>query len=619
MDVQNIPRTEDDDRSAALLGAAARCSPGASATCPRDFLAELFGHAVAEDLVRYRAERARRHRRAVLVASLPSERRRAARSRFDAGRGCARRRRCSKSSTTTCRSWSIRCSANCTERGLDIRAPGPPGVHRRARRGRQRSSASKPRATADGAARKLHPHPCRGHARTQAQRAEIVRALEAILADVRVCVAGLAADAGAGQRGHRRAASQPAAAAGRRDRRSDPVSGMDRRTTISRCLARATTPSPTTSDALRADVRDRARPVALARHAAPAPRRPARHHHAGNPRIPQRAEAAHRHQGGGALARAPARASRLYRASSASTATASWSASAASAACSPRPPIRARPAPFPICGARSTTSSAAPASIRRAIPARRWSTCSRLIRATNCFRSTRTRSTSFALAILQLDERPRVRVLPRRDRFDRFVSVLVYVPRDRYDSQHPGADRRLSGHGLQGPRARLLSVLSRKARWCACISSSGATRARRRIRIAPRSTARSKRSCAAGPTVSTRRLRPGRDPGRRARAVRALPRRLPDRLPRSLSAGDGGRRYRVLSRRSRRSDPLGVELLPRRAARRRRAPASRSSATAGRSRCPSACRCWKIWASASSTSAPITSAGRARPMSGSTT
>jgi len=40
----------------------------------------------------------------------------------------------------------------------------------------------------------------------------------------------------------------------------------------------------------------------------------------------------------------------------------------------------------------------------------------------------------FALAILQLGERPRVRVLPRRDRFDRFVSVLVYVPRDRFDS-----------------------------------------------------------------------------------------------------------------------------------------------------------------------------------------
>src|SRR5207247_7050788 len=40
----------------------------------------------------------------------------------------------------------------------------------------------------------------------------------------------------------------------------------------------------------------------------------------------------------------------------------------------------------------------------------------------------------FALAVLQLDERPRVRVLPRRDRFDRFVSIVVYVPRERYDS-----------------------------------------------------------------------------------------------------------------------------------------------------------------------------------------
>ncbi|MGB8584584.1 MAG: NAD-glutamate dehydrogenase, partial [Pseudolabrys sp.] len=40
----------------------------------------------------------------------------------------------------------------------------------------------------------------------------------------------------------------------------------------------------------------------------------------------------------------------------------------------------------------------------------------------------------FATAILQLDERPRVRVLARHDRFDRFVSVLVFVPRERYDS-----------------------------------------------------------------------------------------------------------------------------------------------------------------------------------------
>jgi glutamate dehydrogenase len=40
----------------------------------------------------------------------------------------------------------------------------------------------------------------------------------------------------------------------------------------------------------------------------------------------------------------------------------------------------------------------------------------------------------FSLEILQLEERPRVRVLARPDKFDRFVSILVFVPRERYDS-----------------------------------------------------------------------------------------------------------------------------------------------------------------------------------------
>ncbi len=39
-----------------------------------------------------------------------------------------------------------------------------------------------------------------------------------------------------------------------------------------------------------------------------------------------------------------------------------------------------------------------------------------------------------AEAILGLVDRPRVRALVRADQFDRFVSVLVFVPRDRYDS-----------------------------------------------------------------------------------------------------------------------------------------------------------------------------------------
>jgi len=42
--------------------------------------------------------------------------------------------------------------------------------------------------------------------------------------------------------------------------------------------------------------------------------------------------------------------------------------------------------------------------------------------------------TEFADIAVKLDERPRVRVLPRPDKFDRFVSIMMFVPRDRYDS-----------------------------------------------------------------------------------------------------------------------------------------------------------------------------------------
>ncbi|MBW9056044.1 NAD-glutamate dehydrogenase [Rhizobium mesosinicum] len=41
---------------------------------------------------------------------------------------------------------------------------------------------------------------------------------------------------------------------------------------------------------------------------------------------------------------------------------------------------------------------------------------------------------SFAEQINDLADRPRVRVLPRIDHFDRFVSVIVFVPREEYDS-----------------------------------------------------------------------------------------------------------------------------------------------------------------------------------------
>jgi glutamate dehydrogenase len=40
----------------------------------------------------------------------------------------------------------------------------------------------------------------------------------------------------------------------------------------------------------------------------------------------------------------------------------------------------------------------------------------------------------FSLEIMNLLERPRIRALARPDQFDRFVSVLVFIPKDRYDT-----------------------------------------------------------------------------------------------------------------------------------------------------------------------------------------
>ncbi len=42
---------------------------------------------------------------------------------------------------------------------------------------------------------------------------------------------------------------------------------------------------------------------------------------------------------------------------------------------------------------------------------------------------------NFVMEILILYERPRVRVLARADKFDRFVSILVHVPREKYDTE----------------------------------------------------------------------------------------------------------------------------------------------------------------------------------------
>ena len=61
-----------------------------------------------------------------------------------------------------------------------------------------------------------------------------------------------------------------------------------------------------------------------------------------------------------------------------------------------------------------------------------------------------------AEAILGLVERPRVRALYRVDQFDRFVSVIVFVPRDRYDSVVREKIGDVSQDSLRRPAFRLL-------------------------------------------------------------------------------------------------------------------------------------------------------------------
>ena len=80
---------------------------------------------------------------------------------------------------------------------------------------------------------------------------------------------------------------------------------------------------------------------------------------------------------------------------------------------------------------------------------------------------------SHASAILALGERPRLRVLPRPEKFGRYVSVIVYVPRDRYDSQvrqklgdylARAYDGRLSAYYPdfpEGPLARVHFIIGR--------------------------------------------------------------------------------------------------------------------------------------------------------------
>ena len=223
----------------------------------------------------------------------------------------------------------------------------------------------------------------------------------------------------------------------------------------------------------------------------------------------------------------------------------------------------------------------------------------------------------FALAIMQLDERPRACVLPRRDRFDRFMSVLVHVPRDRYDSKVRAAignypATAFNGHVsayhpffTEGPLVRVHFIIGRNRGEAL---NPDRTTLDRDVQAIVRSWTDD--LCEA--------LSAGADPARASALSRAIV-----TLSRSTIAKLIRRRWRSpISASSRRSNRSGRSAW-RSIREQRGGPQSAGlrsfPAMTGRFRCRSACRFWKTWASASSTSAPITSSRRAASWFGSTT
>ncbi len=459
---------------------------------------------------------------------------------------------------TTCRSWSIRCSAN-SPSAVSIFGSWRIPVFTVERDAADGSFSFRGDTQRRRPARKLHPHSCRRHRGRGAARRSRPRARRRACRRARQRP-GLAGDAGARQRGRRpncgpiRRRCRPT----KSPKRSSFCNGSRR--TISPCSAPATTPTPMSEHALEPIFETGLGLLALARHAAASPRQPARDHHAGNPRIPERAEAAYRHQGGGALARPPARASRLYRGQTFRRATAIWSANADSAACSPRPLTRVRCAPFPICAAKSTTSFSRAGfdpsshsgkalvnvletlSARRIVPDRRRHSLSVRARDPAARRAPARARAAATRPFRPLRVGPRLHSARPLRQPDPGRGSASISPRPSKDACAPSIRS------------------SRKARWCASTSSSGATRAKRRTSTAPCSTARSKQivrswidglgeALAAARAAGSRRIRCSRVTATpfRSTIAKSMRRRLPSPISQSVEALTA-------------EHPLGVEL-----------------------------------------------------------
>ena len=186
MNAQDIPRNGDDYAGAALLDAAAALLAKRRSDIPDDFVAKLFGLAVPEDLERYGAAGASRDRRAIVGVSRRTDRRRA-QNTLRAGRRVAGL--CVLEILNDDMPFLVdSVVGELNRRGLDIRLfVHPVFVVERDSAGRLDRS-SRPRAP-PSAGRAKASSIFMSRARTMRRSAlKSSAALERVLADVRVCV-----------------------------------------------------------------------------------------------------------------------------------------------------------------------------------------------------------------------------------------------------------------------------------------------------------------------------------------------------------------------------------------------------------------------------------------------
>ena len=159
-------------------------------------------------------------------------------------------------------------------------------------------------------------------------------------------------------------------------------------------------------------------------------------------------------------------------------------------------------------------------------------------RATSCSRSPVDELFEIAMGILHLGERQRVRLFVRRDTFGRFLSCLVFVPRDRFNTENRRRIEAILRRALRRARASTTRRASRSRCSCACTTS---------IYVEPGATCRDYDAARDRDAARGRHALVGRRPrGRRwsrsygeERGGALLPplrRRVPGRLPRRLGA-----------------------------------------------------------------------------------